>query len=177
MQRSITPVEPQEVDRHRALHALYDDNVRAIYRHVHRRCGDHDLAQDVTQDVFVSLARSGKDPATVTVAWLKTVARNKMIDTLRRRETFDRKILLLGASTQTSRTADSVGDQLLVASAVEELSALHRSVLMLHYVDGYTVSELAEHFERSNKGAEALVTRARAALRKRLEAANARDRS
>ena len=44
---------------------------------------------------------------------------------------------------------------------------------MLHYVDGFTIPELADELGRTPKSIEALVTRARRALRKELERSDA----
>lgn len=156
-------------ERQIRLHTLYDATVLDVYRHVHRRCGDVSLAEDVTQDVFMTVARSDVDPQSVTIAWLKTVARNRMVDALRRRETYDRKLRMIGEAADQADPSSAIAEQLLVASAIEALVPLHRAVLMLHYVDGLSVSELARTLGRSAKGAEALITRARAALKKELE--------
>ena len=40
---------------------------------------------------------------------------------------------------------------------------------MLHYVEGWSVTDLADALDRSYKGAEGLLSRARAALRTELE--------
>ena len=64
--------------------ALYDAHVTEVYQYVHRRCRDRAVAEDVTQDVFLSLIRTVDDPATVTIGWLMRTARNRLIDVMRR---------------------------------------------------------------------------------------------
>lgn len=155
-----------------ALHELFEEHIDAVYRHVHRRCGDHGLAEDVVQDVFVTIAGSDTDPNTVTVAWLKTVARNRMIDVLRRRENYNKKLTVLGASNTSLDLSDSLVDSQVLNDALDELLPIHRATLILHYVDGLTVSELGLSLGRTTKGAEGLITRARSALRAALEATN-----
>lgn len=155
-------------ERRRRLHALYDAHVGDVYSYVHRRCGNHSTAQDVTHDVFTTVARTIDDPGEVTVDWLIRRARFRMIDIIRRLENYNAKLTLIGGSSERDFQA-SVADQLRVEAALEQLTPLHRTVLVLHYVDDLSVAELAEHLERSTKGAEALITRARAALIAALE--------
>ena len=47
---------------------VYDAHVETVYRYVHRRCQDHSLAEDVTQDTFIAAIRNTDDPATITIA-------------------------------------------------------------------------------------------------------------
>lgn len=156
-------------DRSDAIQELFENYVVELYQHVHRRCGDDRLSEDVVQDVFVEVARSGHDPREVTIAWLKTVARNKLVDQLRRRENYGRKLRLLHDTSPDAGAEDQIVDVLVVSEAIDSLRPVHRMVLMLHYIDGLTVSELADELDRSVKGAESLITRARNALRSELE--------
>jgi RNA polymerase sigma-70 factor (ECF subfamily) len=157
-------------ERRRRLHVLYDAHVRDVYSYIHRRCGDRGIAQDVTQDVFVTIARTIADPSDVTVAWLLRRARFRMIDIIRRRENYETKLMLIGDERTSRDEAVTVGERLRVEAALAQLSALHRTVLILRYVDDVTIEELTEQLGRSTKGVEALVTRARAALKTALEA-------
>ena len=84
MARKSGNVKAAQHDREQQLFALYDAHVDTVYRYVYRRCRDHALAEDVTQETFVDVVRSEVEPSTVTVAWLLTVARNKLVDILRR---------------------------------------------------------------------------------------------
>ncbi|MEZ5225953.1 MAG: sigma-70 family RNA polymerase sigma factor [Acidimicrobiales bacterium] len=153
----------------RSFGAMYDVYVDEVYRYVHRRCRDHALSEDITQEAFLTAIRSTDDPDSLTIAWLLTVARNRLIDELRRRTRYDERLRLLGA-TATGMEAVDPSDRLRVEEALDELSTDYRLVLTLHYMDGFTVPALAEHLGRSVKSVEGLVTRARRELRSRLGA-------
>ena len=59
------------------------DQYRRVYRFVRRRVGSADLAEDVTQEVFASMAMSLAASARVVpppLAWLYTVARHRIAD-------------------------------------------------------------------------------------------------
>lgn len=159
-----------EVDLHNAQHNLadlYEAHRTHVYRYVYGRCGDHELAQDITQDVFVIVARQPNTE--VNIGWLFTVARNRMVDVLRRRRIHYEKAPVLAATLHNAESASHSIDNTNMVAAVEQLRANHRTALLLHYVEGYKIAEIAELLGRSPKGVEALITRARKALREALE--------
>ena len=147
--------------------AVYDVHVDEVYRFVHRRCRDHALAEDITQETFMTAIRSADDPSSISIGWLITVARNRLLDVLRRQSRYQDKLRLVGAPTNAGHEADTA-ERLRVERALSELSADHRLVLTLHYLDGLTVPALAEELGRSPKSVEGLVTRARRELREKL---------
>ncbi len=146
---------------------VYDTHVDEVYRFVHRRCRDHALAEDVTQETFMTAIRSVDDPRSISIGWLLTVARNRLIDVLRRQTRYEGKLRIVGVA-DTARLDAELAERLRVERALSELSVDHRLVLTLHYVDGFTVPAMAEHLGRSVKSVEGLVTRARRELRKQL---------
>jgi RNA polymerase sigma-70 factor (ECF subfamily) len=162
-----------ETQRRADFAALYEEHAVAVYRYVHRRCRDQALAEDVTQDAFVAAVRTVVDPATISVGWLIQVARNRLLDVLRRQARYEGKLRLVGERDVVSDEPGAVVGRLRMTAALEELRVEHRVVLMLHYVDGLTVSALADELGRSPKAVEALLTRARRALRSELERSDA----
>ena len=73
---------------------LYERAFQDVYSYVASRVADRGEAEDVTQEVFVSGARHASGGGDVDVAWLKTVARNKLVDHWRARAREDRKLAL-----------------------------------------------------------------------------------
>ena len=149
--------------------ALYEQHAVEVYRYVHRRCRDRALAEDVTQDAFVAAVRTVDDPASISVGWLMQVARNRLLDVLRRQARYEGKLRLVGDRDEAADEPAVVVGRLRMTAALEELRVEHRVVLMLHYVDGLTVNALADELGRTPKAVEALLTRARRALRSELE--------
>lgn len=154
--------------------AFYDQYVEDVYRYVHRRCRDHRLAEDVTQEAFMAAIRSGQDPSSIPISWLYTVARNQLVDILRRQSRYEAKLRLMAPDQAEGHDAQ-LSERLQVERALGKLSSDHRLVLTLHYMDGYTVPSLAEHLGRSVKSVEGLVTRARRALRAELDRGDVDD--
>jgi RNA polymerase sigma-70 factor (ECF subfamily) len=166
--QSATGEPLDHATRRAAFTALYDAHVNEVYQFVHRRCRDRAVAEDVTQDVFLTAVRTVDDPATVTVGWLITVAKNRLIDVMRRETRRSDKLrVLLGGADDRDAFGVTV-DRVVVEAALARLSVDHRLVLTLHYLDGHTVPALATKLGRSVKSIEGLLTRARRGLRQEL---------
>lgn len=142
---------------------VFDAHVETVYRYVHRRCQDHSLAEDVTQDTFMAAIRSTDDPATITIGWLTTVARNRLFDVLRRQTRYEEKLRLVANNASRSDEVD-IAERLRVESALSVLPVHYRLVLTLHYTNGMTVGAIADELDQSLKSVEGIVTRARREL-------------
>ena len=148
---------------------LYDAHVDEVYRYVHRRCRDHSLAEDVTQDTFMTAIRTTDDPSTISVGWLITVARNKLFDVFRRQVTHEEKLQLVANQGSMGGDVD-ITERLRVEAALGVLPMHYRLVLTLHYINGMTVRDIAAELDKSLKSVEGLITRARRELTAVLDA-------
>lgn len=145
---------------------LYERTFREVYSYVASRVGDRGAAEDVTQEAFVAAASHVARGGSIDVAWLKTVARNKLIDHWRARAREDRK-LALAYSARTSPTADETSpvDADLVTKVLADLNPNYRAALVLRHLDGLSVPEVAALISRSIEATEQVLSRARAAFR------------
>ncbi len=143
---------------------LYDTHVDELYRFVHKRCRDHGLAEDITQDAFLTALRQ-HELNEISIGWLKRVAQNRLIDVLRRQSSYATKLRLVG---QGDHYDADVADRMQLEEGLEKLRVEHRLVLTLRYIDGLTVAGIATELGRSPKSVEGLITRARRQLRKQL---------
>lgn len=145
---------------------LYERAFPDVYSYVASRVGDRGAAEDVTQEVFVAGARHVALGNDVDVGWLKTVARNKLIDHWRARARDDRK-LALAYSAEPTPTADSGSppDADRVTQVLADLNPTYRAALVLRHLDGLSVPEVAELLDRSVEATEQVLSRARAAFR------------
>jgi len=150
--------------------AAFEAHGSDVYRYVHRRCGDASMAEEITQDVFVACLESDRPAEPVPIEWLYRVARNQLIDVIRRQRNYETKLRLVAGTANSIDSEFEEVDRLRMERVLAGLSSLHRSVLMLRYVDGLPVRELAGLFDRSERGVEALLVRARAAMRREFEA-------
>ena len=151
--------------------AAYRATMPDVYRYLVRATGgDVPLAEDLTQAVFLTAARehaAGRDGC-LTPAWLRTVARNRLIDHHRRsvREAA-RLPVAAGPVAHAAGPEDGVvaGTGSAAVRALPRLDPDQRVALVLRYLDDLPVREVARLLGRSVRATESLLVRARAALR------------
>ena len=164
--------EPVASETATAVLDLYDRALPEVHGYLLSRCRDSQLAEDLTGDTFlaaVSAVRRGKVPD-LTVAWLITVARNKLVDHWRRQEREERKLRLVEREEREPTDEwDATVDAAVAHGVLATLGAHHRSALSLRYLDGLPVPEVADVLGRTVHATEALLVRARVAFRKAYE--------
>ncbi len=136
-----------------ALEALYDRHGGPAYSLAHRIMGDRQVAEDVTQEAFVSIwrASSGYSAARGSVrSWILAIVRNRAIDALRRASSRapldfdDDGIMEAQASPERTETeALRREDARVVRGALQDLPPDQAQVLGLAYFSGFTHSEIA----------------------------------
>jgi RNA polymerase sigma-70 factor (ECF subfamily) len=153
-----------------ALEELYTSELPGIFSFAAARVGRTD-AEDVAAEVFHAAAVAFGDGRSeqVTKAWLFTVARNAIIGRWRR-DTRRKAIVHLafnGRVNDTAFPADWTEDprREAVLEALNHLSPRHRTLLVLHHIDGMRVRELAEATGQSERAMESALARARRAFR------------
>jgi len=157
-----------------ALRAAYDHHGKLIYSFC-RRSIPEDRAMDVTQEVFVSAwrARARFDPAKGTLgAWLMGIAKNRLIDNIRSEQRHaDRRDDTEVVELPASADVDRVGDQMIVASVLQQLPARSRQVVELAYFDDLTHTQIAERTKLPLGTVKSDIRRALSRMRSQLESA------
>jgi RNA polymerase sigma-70 factor, ECF subfamily len=138
-----------------------------VYGYLLPRCGSVTDAEDLTAETFVAAVAALKrpDPPAMSVAWLIGVARHKLVDHWRHGERERRGLAAVGPD-QPDDPWEELLDTSAAYSALARLPGPQRAALVLRYLDGLAVSEIANHLDRTVQGTETLLVRARAALRR-----------
>ena len=124
----------------RELRAIYHAHGPELYRFVQRQLGDASEAQDVVQDVFLRAWRAADsyDPALATVrTWLFSIARNAIIDQVRRHAVRPWQQVATTRSGEGDERAapaprfdDRLMDGWVVEEALRRLGAEHRDAIV-----------------------------------------------
>jgi RNA polymerase sigma-70 factor (ECF subfamily) len=134
---------------------LYDRFRAPAFSLARRIIGDDVLAEDVLQDVFLSIWRTagGFDPARGSLStWVLSMVHHKAVDAVRREQSQrDRQAraqldLDVSSPTVTVDVGDVVCDRAVarrVRTALAALPPAQREALGLAYFSGYTQSEIA----------------------------------
>ncbi len=137
----------------RAFEVIFDRHGDAAFSLAYRMCGRRAMAEDVVQEAFMSLWRSGSrySPARGSVrSWVLSVVHHRAIDAFRRegvrtsRNVSDEGIAeRLPASDSTDVEVERREDAQQVRSALQELPAEQRQVIELAYFGGFTHTQIA----------------------------------
>lgn len=150
---------------------LYDEIGERLFRLLHRMLGDPDEASDLTHDAFVRIHQSRLQFAHrgPLHAWAFRIAANLGRDALRRRTTRRRYVQGELERDRAPGTRHDVA-RISLGKALEKIDDPHRTVLLLHDVDGYTHPEIAEMLAIAVGTSKARLSRARRAMRSALGA-------
>ncbi len=138
----------------RAFEVIFDRHSAAAFSLAYRMCGRRAMAEDVVQDAFLSLWRSGAryDRRRGSVrTWVLGVVHNRAIDAFRRgvvresRNVPDDGIAerLLGAERTEVEVARR-DEARQVRQALDDLPAEQRQVIELAYFGGFTHTQISE---------------------------------
>ena len=153
-ERLVTALEIRD---QRAIETLYDRYGDYVYSVCLRMVGDVQLAEDLTQEVFLRLWRR-PDLYDISrgrfVTWLLSVARNRGIDERRsrgRRFRHESPPSLAAEEMLASAPSDDGADvavlseeRVVIEKALATLPAEQRLAIQLAYFGGYTQQEIAQ---------------------------------
>jgi len=143
---------------------IYRANVEAVFRFVQRMVGRREVAEDITGDVFVKLYedfdRMEKDQV---VAWLYTVARNRVTDYWRKRAVEQRH-----AQTTAPDPATPPQEPDYHLFQNKALKPVHRVCLSLRYVYGMDRPEISQYTGLNDNQVKSCLQYARRLLRAQL---------
>ena len=177
--KSVARTDPNAVSK---LFDTYNEPISRYVSTVASRITESDV-QDIVQDTFIAALQSIKDYRgdSSLSTWMLRIAYFKTIDVLRKHKSLDKSeapILDVVNEEEISFVdpAGSAEDQALINEETERIrDALmllpeeQRQVLVLRYVMGMRVEDVADTMKLSRRMVELHITRARAALRKLLQ--------
>jgi RNA polymerase sigma-70 factor (ECF subfamily) len=138
----------------RAFEVVFDRHAGPAFSLAYRMCGRRGLAEEIVQESFLSLWRSGAryDATRGSVrSWVLGVVHNRAIDALRRHTTRDARDVRdegiaerLPAAELTDAEAARREESRAVRGALGELPDEQRQVIELAYFGGFTHTQIAE---------------------------------
>jgi RNA polymerase sigma factor (sigma-70 family) len=157
------------------IRRIYAETIDALYAYVSRRCGGvREIAEDVTQEAWLRAVRAwARDGIPdVPLAWLKTVARNHLLNDLRRREAISLDSMSADevlSAIEHDEPNDSADVASLMTRALARLPAHEAGLLEEFHFERFKVAQLAEKYGISERAVEGRLRRARERLRGELE--------
>ena len=175
----------------RSFSRLYERTAAHLLGVVVRITRNQELSEDIVQEVFVNVWRAAKDfdaRLSQPMTWLTSIARNRAIDSLRRRQTQPSTVSTHLASNADGEERDLLQDfasedagpeQLLEQAAdaralrqcLQVLSGQQQQAVALAFYQGQSYSEVAEHLSQPLGTVKSWVRRGLISLKSCLERA------
>jgi len=138
----------------RAFEVIYDRHAAVAFSLAYRMMSTRNAAEDVTQEAFLSLWRSGAryDPARGSVrTWILGIVHHRAIDALRRNKVHDRRrggddsvLERVQAPEDTPAEAARREEASVMREAIDTLPRDQSRVIELAYFGGFTHTQIAE---------------------------------
>jgi RNA polymerase sigma-70 factor (ECF subfamily) len=138
----------------RAFDLIFDRHSGAAFSLAYRMCGRRAMAEDVVQEAFVSLWRSGAryDRARGSVrSWILGVVHNRAIDAFRRESIRSSRDIRdetaaerVESDERVEREVERRDDAQTVRAALQTLPDEQRRVIELAYFGGFTHTQISE---------------------------------
>lgn len=178
-----------------AFAQLYDRTSGHLFAVLLRVQRDRALAEDLLQEVYVSVWRAagGFDAArSQPLTWLTSIARNRAIDSLRRTQTQPQLLSTTRDADDDDESPDAVErapdespgplelldracDERQLMRCMDGLSATQRQSVALAFYDGLSHAEVALHLRQPLGTVKSWLRRALQSLKQCLDGAAARD--
>jgi len=159
-----------------AFGRLYERHLDAIFRYIFFRVSDTELAEELTEEVFVRAwealprYRRGKDPFS---SWLYRIAHNLVVDHYRRRK----PTVLSDEDLEQTANPDGLPEEQVakleemktLAWAIQLLDELEQRVVILRFVEGLSHAQVGSLVGKSEAACRVIQHRALASLRRVLK--------
>lgn len=155
---------------------FYDQTLPRIYGYfLHRVGGNVAAAEDLTQETYLAAVREiacgriAADP----VRWLFGIARHKLLDHYRRQGRDQGLVVPWYDGIEDDVSLPTLDpaleeDRARVADALGRLPASQQAVMVLRYLDGWSVPEVASALGKTVHAVESLLARGRAGFKRAL---------
>jgi RNA polymerase sigma-70 factor, ECF subfamily len=159
-----------------AIRSLTRSYLPSIWRFVYVRVkGDEHLAEDIVSETVVALIKAAKEEADIgnPVAWMRSVAQNKVVDHFRSAARVRELMQNITQTTDGADHEDATSLQLAqerigqVREVMDGLTEQYRLALEWKYLEKLSVREISERFATTEKAAESILFRARREFRDR----------
>ena len=159
-----------------AFAELYNACVHQVYRYIYYRIPMVNVAEDLTADVFVRVLEglpTYQDRSVPILAWIYRIAHARMVDYFRNaRQTFqhdDVDDVELSVEDDLDGTLTTTYQVTQIQAAMRKLNEEQRRVIVLRFIEGYSLEMSAQLLGKSVASIKSLQFRAVKALNQALK--------
>ncbi len=154
-----------------AISCLFENNYQKIYRFLYYRVGDTHIAEDLTSEVFLKMIQALPGYRIRNVpfqAWLFQIARNLAIDH-HRKQALHMNTELHENIKEPAQPMDEIIEKRLSSellhSTLKKLTDDQRDVIILRFIEGMSLTQVAGILHKSEDAIKGLQHRALISLR------------
>lgn len=145
-----------------AFSNLYDLNVDNVYKHVYYHTGNQDVAEDITQEVFIRAWKAlpkYRHRGVHFISWLLAISNNLMADHYHSYK--KTSLAYQNLRTEIVSSSEHVHIQkLFVQEAVSRLTDIRRTVILMRFIEGFTFREIGKFLNKSEGAVRVIQHRA-----------------
>jgi len=189
--RLMLAVQQDDASAFEELMFRFQGRIQSLFRHM---IGNRELAEDLTQDVFLRVFRARKtyQPSAKFSTWLFAIANNVALNQLRTQrrkpetqfgiergggsnDTYSEMLsnpaetMVAGSESMPTRRLDKSELREMVHLAVEALNERQRMAVLLNRFEGMSYAEIADVMQLSPQAVKSLLCRAHIQLRNLLQ--------
>lgn len=151
----------------RDFHRLYTERFTPIYKYVYFRVRNYDIATDIAQDVFLKVFEGNKRLDQETeLRFLYTIARNKVIDFFRKKQTvridIDQKMIHSLVDARILRPDDTAiqkSDTATLFQLLDQLPEAEREIIIMRHLQELEYPEIAKIVDKEESNVRQIVSR------------------
>ena len=176
---SVSPTTVEQVQRAQqgdeaAIRELYLRHRNGVFRYLFYQLGDPQTVEDLTSEVFLRMLRAlpSYQPRGSFQAWLYQIAHNLLVDHYRKEKGQIRLPLeedLVADGEDPSEAAEHQLTSQQLRAALTQLNQAQREVLVLRFISGLPINQVARALKTSEDAVKGLQYRALIALRQILK--------
>ena len=148
---------------------FYDKYVKSIYRFIYIKVGNKQVAEDITQDVFLKIWQHLVDKKNIKSfrAFIFRIARNTVIDHYRS----SKQELPLDYASESMEieemvlSTDQNMDAAILLKEINKLKPEYQEVLLLRYVEDMSVEDIAQVMDKDKNNIRVTIHRALSKLK------------
>lgn len=150
---------------------FYDKYVASVYRFVYIKVSDRQLAEDITQDIFLKTWQHIVDKKNVRSfrAFIFRIARNTVVDHYRSSNKQELPLDYVDGIEESEQnpsiSTDKSIDTELLLKEIKKLKSEYQEVLFLRYVEDMDISEIAEVLDKDKNNIRVTIHRALSKLK------------
>lgn len=176
--------DPQEIIRQakkgdrKAFERLYKMYYVPIFRYIYLRIRNKQETEDIVQEVFMKIygsIESYQDQGKDSLAYFFTIARNKVIDSYRKKKnvSLDENLVVFEQLESHYDNPEELFEQnenaRIVNLAIQSLNDTQKEVVIMKYINGLSNNQIAQILGRKEDAIRQIQHRALKVLKQRLE--------